>query len=161
MKSIKPGRGPSMMGAIVCIAIAVFGVLWVIMASDITSSFPGSSSLGGEFVFEESMTLDTYGSPMNSIGSIFPLFGVIFVVIAIALADKWHVAKFKYCRIATDLVCVVSGVALFLLAGGQFAQIPSIAGVGTIITAFFMGPLIELFNERIARPMLGGQSSAK
>ena len=81
--------------------------------------------------------------------------------IAIALADKWHVAKFKYCRIATDLVCVVSGVALFLLAGGQFAQIPSIAGVGTIITAFFMGPLIELFNERIARPMLGGQSSAK
>lgn len=86
MKSIKPGRGPSMMGAIVCIAIAVFGVLWVIMASDITSSFSGSSSLGGEFVFEEGMTLDTYGSPMNSIGSIFPLFGVIFVVIAIALA---------------------------------------------------------------------------
>ena len=26
--------------------------------------------------------------------------------------------------------------------------------IGTIITAFFMGPLIELFNVKIARPLL-------
>ena len=26
--------------------------------------------------------------------------------------------------------------------------------VGTIITAFFMGPLIELFNVHVARPLL-------
>ena len=32
MKSIKPGRGPSMLGAIVCIALIVFGILWVLMA---------------------------------------------------------------------------------------------------------------------------------
>ena len=37
MKSIKPGRGPSMMGAIVGIAIAVFGILWTIGAADMTS----------------------------------------------------------------------------------------------------------------------------
>ena len=30
-------------------------------------------------------------------------------------------------------------------------------GVGTIITAFFMGPLIEFFNVKVARPMLNGQ----
>jgi len=74
--------------------------------------------------------------------------------VAIALSGKWKLAPFKYCRIATDLVCVVTGAALFLLAGGKVSQIPTIVGVGTIITAFFMGPLIELFNVKIARPLL-------
>ena len=74
--------------------------------------------------------------------------------IAIALAGKWKLAPFQYCRIATDVVCVVCGCALFLMAGGKLSAIPTIAGVGTIITAFFMGPLIELFNVKVARPML-------
>ena len=74
--------------------------------------------------------------------------------VAIVLSGKWKLGKFKYCRIATDLVCVIAGTVLFLMAGGTVAQIPTIAGVGTIITAFFMGPLIELFNEKVARPML-------
>lgn len=74
--------------------------------------------------------------------------------VAIALSGKWKIAPFQYCRIATDIVCVVCGVALFLLAGGTVCMIPTIAGVGTIITAFFMGPLIEYFNRTVARPML-------
>lgn len=32
MKSVKPGRGPSFMGGIVGIAVALFGVFWTIMA---------------------------------------------------------------------------------------------------------------------------------
>lgn len=74
--------------------------------------------------------------------------------VAIALSGKWKLAPFQYCRIATDLVCVICGVALFLAAGGTIGAIPTIAGVGTIITAFFMGPLIEYFNRTVARPML-------
>lgn len=74
--------------------------------------------------------------------------------VAIVLSGKWKVAKFKYCRIATDLVCVLAGCGLYLLGGGTVAQIPTIAGVGTIVTAFFMGPLIEFFNETVARPLL-------
>ena len=31
-------------------------------------------------------------------------------------------------------------------------------GPGTIITAFFMGPLIEFFNVQVARPFLNGKS---
>jgi len=77
--------------------------------------------------------------------------------VAIVLSGKWKVAKFKYCRIATDLVCVIAGCGLFLLGGGKFSEIPTIAGVGTIVTAFFMGPLIEYFNVKIARPMLEGK----
>ena len=74
--------------------------------------------------------------------------------VAIVMSGKWKVAKFKYCRIMTDLVCVVAGCGLYLLGGGEFSHIPTIAGIGTIITAFFMGPLIEYFNVKVARPML-------
>lgn len=41
-----------------------------------------------------------------------------------------------------------------MLAGGTIGQIPTIAGVGTVITAFFMGLLIEFFNVKIARHLL-------
>ncbi len=77
--------------------------------------------------------------------------------VAIVMSGKWKLGKFKYIRIATDLVCVVLGIALFLLGGGEPNMIITIVGVGTIITAFFMGPLIELFNEKIARPFLAKQ----
>lgn len=74
--------------------------------------------------------------------------------IAIALAGKWKIAPFQYCRIATDVICVISGCVVFLIAGGAFSAIPTIAGIGTIFTAFFMGPMIEFFNVKLARPML-------
>lgn len=74
--------------------------------------------------------------------------------VAIVLSGKWRLAKFQYCRIGTDLVCVVAGTVIFLIGGGTVAQIPTIVGVGTIITAFFMGPLIEFFNVKFARPLL-------
>ena len=74
--------------------------------------------------------------------------------VAITLADKWKLGKFKYIRIATDLVCVLLGTAVFLIGGGTWAEVPTIVGIGTIITAFFMGPLIEFFNVHIARPLL-------
>lgn len=32
MKSIKPGRGPSMMGGIISVAVGLFGVFWTILA---------------------------------------------------------------------------------------------------------------------------------
>lgn len=74
--------------------------------------------------------------------------------VAIVMSGKWKLGKFKYIRIATDVVCVILGAILFLLGGGQISAIPTIIGVGTIITAFFMGPLIEFFNDKIARPFL-------
>lgn len=74
--------------------------------------------------------------------------------VANVMAYKWKVMKFKFCRISTDLVCVILGAVLFLLSGGKLAQIPTFIGIGTIVTAFFMGPLIEFFNEKLARPML-------
>ena len=75
--------------------------------------------------------------------------------VAIVMSSKWKLGKFKYVRICTDLVCVVIGCILFVMAGNAIGKIPTIAGIGTIITAFFMGPLIDFFNEKIAKPLLG------
>ena len=74
--------------------------------------------------------------------------------VAIVMSSKWKWGKFKYIRICTDLVCVVAGSILFVLAGNPVMSIPTIAGIGTIITAFFMGPLIDVFNQKIAIPLL-------
>lgn len=74
--------------------------------------------------------------------------------VALIICNTWKKGKFQYVRIATDLVCVILGAVLFLLSGGELSGIPAIVGVGTIITAFFMGPLIEFFNVHIARPIL-------
>ncbi len=75
--------------------------------------------------------------------------------VALIIVNTWKKGKFQYVRIITDLVCVILGILLYMLAGGELSKIPTIVGVGTIITAFFMGPLIEFFNVHIARPLLG------
>ena len=60
MHSIKPGRGPSAMGAVVGIFVALFGVAWTILTFKMTR-----------------------GSPFPGVGLIFPLVGVGFVIVAI------------------------------------------------------------------------------
>ncbi len=74
--------------------------------------------------------------------------------VALIIVNTWKKGKFQYVRIITDIVCVILGAALFVLGGGKISAIPTIAGIGTIITAFFMGPLIEFFNVHVARPIL-------
>jgi DNA-directed RNA polymerase subunit RPC12/RpoP len=53
MKSIKPGRGPSAMGAMGSIVSVIFGIFWTIMASSMDAP------------------------------SFFPLFGIIFIIVGI------------------------------------------------------------------------------
>ena len=81
--------------------------------------------------------------------------------VAITMAYKWRWGKFKFIRVATDVACVALGALLYVAGGRKWSEIPEIAGIGTIITAFFMGPLIELFNAKIARPMLNAGRRGK
>ena len=74
--------------------------------------------------------------------------------VALIMAHKWKIGKFKFIRIITDLVCVALGLVLFLIGGGAWKDVPAFIGIGTILTAFFMGPLIDFFNRKIAQPML-------
>jgi uncharacterized membrane protein YczE len=64
---------------------------------------------------------------------------------------------FKFMRISTDLICVAIGT-LCVLAGAVGAPLP---GIGTIITAFFMGPLVDFFNRRFSEPLLENSRSAE
>ena len=46
------------------------------------------------------------------------------------------------------------GVGFFLLGKGEPGEILTFAGVGTVVTAFFMGPLIDFFQRTAAIPFL-------
>ena len=74
--------------------------------------------------------------------------------VALIMSNTWKMGKFKYIRIATDFVCIALGIGLFLLSGGAVSGITAFVGLGTILTAFFMGPLIDLFNRIVAQPLL-------
>jgi len=78
--------------------------------------------------------------------------------IALVISNTWHKMQFRFCRILTDLVCVLIGGGLFLLSGRSFAQLTAIAGIGTIITAFCMGPVIAWCNTHISQPLLEGKA---
>ncbi|MBQ7486403.1 MAG: hypothetical protein IJT77_02795 [Clostridia bacterium] len=60
-----------------------------------------------------------------------------------------HVIPFKYIRISTDIICVLIGMVFGLLPG-----------IGTLISAFFMGPLIDWFCVHLAQPLLGEKKAA-
>ncbi|WP_434310812.1 YczE/YyaS/YitT family protein [Hominifimenecus sp. rT4P-3] len=65
--------------------------------------------------------------------------------VALILSEKknW---KFQICRISSDLFCTVVGFAL-----------GATAGIGTVVTACFMGPLIAFFKRTIADPLRYGK----
>ena len=74
--------------------------------------------------------------------------------LALIWSEKQSRIKFPICRVITDFICVLGGVALCRLAGFTLQRILGEVSIGTIITAFFMGPLIEFFNQKVARPFL-------
>ena len=74
--------------------------------------------------------------------------------VSLVISERQQKVKFKYCRILSDLICVLIGGGLCLAGGYTFTEVFTVVGIGTIITAFFMGPLIEFFNIHLARPFL-------
>ena len=75
--------------------------------------------------------------------------------IALICVHRWKLGKFRIIRIATDFLCILFGIGMYLLAGGTANELTSFLGIGTILTAFCMGPLIDLFNRSVAVPILG------
>ena len=75
--------------------------------------------------------------------------------VALVWSERQTRVPFQLCRIITDSVCVIAGVVLCLFSGMRMGQVFGVVGVGTVITAFFMGPLIAFFNRTVAQPLLG------
>lgn len=76
--------------------------------------------------------------------------------VALIWSQRQKRISFSICRISTDLICVVLGVLLCRLAGMSWAEVAGSVGIGTVITAFFMGPLITWFNRNVSDPLLKG-----
>ena len=51
--------------------------------------------------------------------------------------------KYKWCRVATDLLCTAGAFVL----GGPI-------GIGTVVTAFFMGPVVSFCDNAISQKVL-------
>lgn len=64
------------------------------------------------------------------------------------ILDKRTKLPFRFCRIGTDVITTAAG---FFMG--------AVVGVGTLVTAFFMGPLVEFFNRTVARPLLYGKNN--
>ena len=74
--------------------------------------------------------------------------------VALIWSQRQSKIKFAFCRVICDFVCVAAGVALLFASGQDIEQILGSVGIGTIITAFFMGPLITFFNKNVAQKIL-------
>ena len=62
---------------------------------------------------------------------------------ALIAAHEYKLAAFRVCRVSTDFFCVFIGS----LNGADI-------GIGTIMTAFMMGPVIQWFNDHFSEPLL-------
>lgn len=74
--------------------------------------------------------------------------------IALVCANKWKLGKFRIIRIITDFLCILCGTGMYLLSGGPVSGISAFVGIGTVVTAFCMGPLIDLFNRKFSQKLL-------
>ncbi len=71
----------------------------------------------------------------------------VYDAIPIVISNRRKL-PFRLVRIGCDLLCVIIGTLTGLLPG-----------IGTLITAFFMGPLIEYFNHTFSEPFLTGKKN--
>lgn len=110
--------------------------LWVTLIPD-PSFLLRSAALG------IGILLISFGSALYFTGNL----GVsTYDAVALLMAEK-KIAKFQYCRMGTDLICTATGFVL-----------GATVGVGTVITAFFMGPIIAFFNKKVAIPFRYGKN---
>ena len=104
--------------------------------------FPDPSTLIRSLFLIVGIVILCFGSSLYFIGDL----GVsTYDAVALILSEK-KVARFQYCRIGSDLICTIVG---FLLG--------ATVGVGTLVTAFFMGPIITFFNKFISIPLRYGK----
>ena len=80
--------------------------------------------------------------------------------IALIMANTWKIWTFRYCRITVEICTVALGAVLYFIGNQSIKGLGALIGVGTIITAFCMGPLIEVFTKHIAEPLLNTKSGA-
>ena len=74
--------------------------------------------------------------------------------IALILSNRWNLGRFRIVRIISDFLCILTGAFMLYVSRGDLTGIIAYIGLGTILTAFCMGPLIDLFNRTISQKLL-------
>ncbi|MBQ0070662.1 MAG: hypothetical protein KBS81_02190 [Spirochaetales bacterium] len=123
--------------------------------------------LGYIIDFSDKMILSLFGAPGLGLRVFYLLFAVVILSfgsafiftadlgvstydwIALLAAKKQSRVPFRSIRIFTDCLCCAIGFVL-----------GAIPGIGTIITAFFMGPLVSFFRTHFSEPFLYGRKAA-
>lgn len=123
--------------------------------------------LGYVVDFSQTAIAAFFPSPAVSIRVLFFLFGFVFLcfgsslyitadmgvstydAIALVCTNKWELGKFSMIRMITDSLCVIMGIILYILSGENANKITAFVGIGTIVAAFCMGPLIDYMNRKI------------
>lgn len=136
------------------------------------STFMNLFLLGYVVEFSEALLVNIFGEPAMALRILFLVIGIVVTCIGAALyytadlgvstydAIPLHISDrqprvlgrvlpFKVVRIISDLICTGIGVVLGVAAG-----------IGTVITALFMGPLITFFRNHLSDPMLYGRQKA-
>ena len=72
--------------------------------------------------------------------------------LSLIASERQRRIPFRFCRIASDLLCVSAAALLLRLAGRSWQELTAAIGPGTLLTAFCMGPLISFFARRLPDP---------
>ena len=161
-KALKLGYGTTFV-----IVNAVFLVLMLILARKMfnAGTLVNMFFLGYIIDFSYSMCMKITSSPSFFVRVVYFIVSILLITfssaviytadmgvstydwIALKTAEVQKKVSFKWCRVGTDLVCVIIGLV--------FSIIP---GIGTIVTAFLLGPLVSFFRTYCSEPFLYGRN---
>ena len=161
-KALKLGYGTTFV-----IVNAVFLVLMLILARKMLNvgTLVNMFFLGYIIDFSYSMCMKITSSPSFFVRVVYFIVSILLITfssaviytadmgvstydwIALKTAEVQKKVSFKWCRVGTDLVCVIVGLV--------FSIIP---GIGTIVTAFLLGPLVSFFRTYCSGPFLYGRN---
>ena len=161
-KALKLGYGTTFV-----IVNAVFLVLMLVLARKMLNvgTLVNMFFLGYIIDFSYSMCMKISSSPSFFVRVVYFIVSILLITfssaviytadmgvstydwIALKTAEVQKKVSFKWCRVGTDLVCVIIGLA--------FSIIP---GIGTIVTAFLLGPLVSFFRTYCSEPFLYGRN---
>ena len=161
-KALKLGYGTTFV-----IVNAVFLVLMLLLARKMLNvgTLVNMFFLGYIIDFSYSMCMKITSSPSFFVRVVYFIVSILLITfssaviytadmgvstydwIALKTAEVQKKVSFKWCRVGTDLICVIIGLV--------FSIIP---GIGTIVTAFLLGPLVSFFRTYCSEPFLYGRN---
>ena len=161
-KALKLGYGTTFV-----IVNAVFLVLMLVLARKMFNlgTLVNMFFLGYIIDFSYSMCMKITSSPSFFVRVVYFIVSILLITfssaviytadmgvstydwIALKTSEVQKKVSFKWCRVGTDLICVIIGLV--------FSIIP---GIGTIVTAFLLGPLVSFFRTYCSEPFLYGRN---